>query len=153
MVEIVAQTNTRPFRPRKLKRVLRALLGELGVGAKDVTVVLVDDAEIHRLNRAHRGVDAPTDVLSYALFEPGDEGMPDVPHLGDVIISVDTAARQAEAHGHDTDTEILLLAAHGLTHLLGHDHPEPLDDASDDEDREGWRPFHENQQRVLELAR
>ncbi len=118
-----------------------------------MTVVLVHDDEIHRLNRAHRDVDAPTDVLSYPLFEPDDVGVPDVPHLGDIIISVDTAARQARTQGHDVQTELHLLAAHGLTHLLGYDHPDPLDDTSSDEDREEWGPFHDNQTRVLELTR
>ncbi|WP_126147069.1 rRNA maturation RNase YbeY [Synechococcus elongatus] len=85
----------------------------------------VDDAEIQQLNRDYRQLDKPTDVLAFAALE--DElalGFdPEEPlYLGDVIISVPTAQRQAQ--GHALETELVWLSAHGLLHLLGWDHPD-----------------------------
>lgn len=82
----------------------------------DLSVQLVDDPGIRALNAAWRHRDAPTDVLSF----PQDG--PDGPLLGDVVISVDTAARQAREQGHDLHRELLVLLVHGVAHLLGHDH-------------------------------
>ena len=76
---------------------------------------------IRALKLQHWGEDAATDVLSFPTYEPGDPFVP--PHLGDIIISLDTAQRQAEARGHRLSREVALLASHGLTHLVGHDHP------------------------------
>lgn len=81
-----------------------------------VETVLVDDETIRALNLEHRGLDKPTDVLSFPI-EPF-AGAP----LGSVIISVDTAQKQAQALGHGTDEEIAVLFLHGLLHLLGFDH-------------------------------
>ncbi len=76
-------------------------------------MLLCDDAAIRALNAAHRGVDTPTDVLSFAQ---------DDPHLlGDIVISLETAARQAQAAGWPPEDEVALLATHGLLHLLGHE--------------------------------
>jgi probable rRNA maturation factor len=140
-VEILDETGR--FRRREaLRRALAALVTELGAGAREVTVVLVDDATIAGMNAAHRGVDGPTDVLSYPLHEPDDVGMPAVAALGDVVISLDTATRQAAEHAHAPWREVLVLAAHGLLHLLGFDHP----------DTAAWARFEAAQARVLELA-
>ena len=140
MTEILGEARRYPSR-KALKGALEALKTELGVGDKQLTVVLTDDAEIRALNRDHLDVDGPTDVLSFPLFELGDEGFPDVPHLGDIVISLDTARRQADAAGHPLEHEVATLAAHGLTHLLGYDHP--TEDA--------WAEFRANQTRILAL--
>lgn len=91
----------------------------------EVSVVFADDAYIHELNRDYRGKDTPTDVLSFALNE-GDEpdiiGGPEETLLGDIIISLDTAARQAEDFGHSLERELAYLTVHGMLHLLGFDH-------------------------------
>jgi len=85
----------------------------------EVALRLTDDATIHQLNRSYRRKDRPTDVLAFALRE--GKGGALHPHvLGDVVISVDTARRQARRRG--LPDEILFLAAHGLCHLLGYDH-------------------------------
>src|SRR5690554_6266085 len=94
----------------------------MGRGADEATLVIVDDPTIASLNERDRGVAGPTDVLSYPLHEPTDVGHPRTPHLGDVIVSIDTAAEQAKASGHTLPVELVTLAAHGLMHLLGHDH-------------------------------
>ncbi len=140
-VEILDETQRYP-RAERLARALEDLLDELEAVERDVTVVLIDDAAMAERNLRDRGVDGPTDVLSYPTFEPDDEGFPPVPHLGDIFISLDTAARQAEERGHDLEQEVLVLAAHGLTHLRGLDH----------RDEGEWRPFHAAERRILELA-
>lgn len=140
MVEIIDETSRFPH-AEHLQSTLAALMSELELHGRGLTVVLVDDATMQRLNREHRGVDAPTDVLSYPTSEPDDYDMPSVHHLGDIIISVDTAGSQAEEHGHDLLTETLVLGAHGLTHLRGFDHPT----------EESWKIFRETQRLALTL--
>jgi len=83
-----------------------------------VTVVVTTDRRIRRLNRTWRGLDKATDVLS---FPAGDDPGP-ARHLGDLVISRETAARQARNEGHSLGTELRVLALHGLLHLLGYDH-------------------------------
>ncbi len=93
----------------------------------EVDITIVDDEEIHTLNRDYRNVDRPTDVLSFALDEGEEEEPeiidgPDLHLLGDIIISAETAQRQGEEFGHGLEREIVYLAVHGLLHLLGYDH-------------------------------
>ena len=104
------------------------LLGALSLTEAELSVVFCDDGFIQSLNRDFRGKDAPTDVLSFAQRE-GEDADPDDPVLGDVIISVQTAQRQAREWGYETTRELRVLLVHGLLHLLGHDHLEP-DEAS-----------------------
>ena len=87
-------------------------------------MLLTDDRRIHELNHRYRGKDKPTDVLAFELDgseAPGDGA----PNLGDVVISLDTAARQAKAKRRTLLHEVRLLLAHGLLHLLGYDHARP----------------------------
>ena len=93
----------------------------------EVDITIVDDEEIHRLNREYRDVDRPTDVLSFALDEGGDDEpellyAPEEHLLGDIRISAETAQRQGEEFGHGLTREMVYLAVHGLLHLLGYDH-------------------------------
>jgi|HigsolmetaAR204D_1030405.scaffolds.fasta_scaffold04183_3 probable rRNA maturation factor len=98
----------------------------------EVVVTLVNNERIHELNREYRGVDRPTDVLSFAMNEPG-EGEMDIyidesefdeyPNmLGDIVISLPKAKEQAEEYGHSLERELGFLAVHGFLHLLGYDH-------------------------------
>lgn len=95
-----------------------------------VTVVLVSDARIRALNRTYRHTDSSTDVLSFPAEEPGAT-RPAVrlaPRFwGDIVIATGVARRQARAAGHSVDTELRVLALHGLLHLLGYDHDAPAD--------------------------
>jgi probable rRNA maturation factor len=88
----------------------------------ELTVVLTDDEELHRLNQQFLEIDAPTDVLSF----PADFIDPDShhPYLGDILISVERARQQSGLQGHSARQELLLLIVHGILHLLGHDHAE-----------------------------
>lgn len=97
--------------------------------AAEVDVTIVDDEEIHALNREYRDMDKPTDVLSFALDEDSEEsdepelvGGPEEHLYGDIIISAETALRQAEEYGHGLEREMTYLAVHGMFHLLGYDH-------------------------------
>ena len=87
-----------------------------------VAIALVPDAEMRRLNRTFRGIDKPTDVLSFPAGS-GDDASPQHPGaLGDLAIAVGVARRQAAAMGHSLTVELRVLALHGLLHLLGYDH-------------------------------
>ena len=96
----------------------------------ELSVVLCDDAFIVPLNRDWRGKDAPTDVLSFAQQE-GEGGPDESVVLGDLVISVETAARQARALGHGLDDEVAVLLVHGLLHLIGFDHEHDPDEAAE----------------------
>ena len=106
-------------------------VGELyGVENGEVSVTLTDNAYIHTLNREYRGIDRPTDVLSFALNESDEPEVadgPDVNVLGDLIISVERAKEQAADYGHSVKREIAFLTVHGMLHLLGYDHMEEED--------------------------
>jgi len=104
-----------------VRRDARQILAALGETSADLTVSLVDDAEIHRLNRDYRGTDAPTDVLAFAMRE-GLRVAGDDRELGDVVISVDTAVRQAAGRHVPPAAEVRTLLIHGILHLLGYDH-------------------------------
>lgn len=116
----------------------------------EVDVTIVDDEEIHELNRQYRGMDKPTDVLSFALDE-GEEDEPELiggpeEHLyGDIIISAETALRQAEEYGHGLEREMTYLAVHGMFHLLGYDH-------MTEEDKAEMRAKEEEALRAINLA-
>ncbi|MCE5284677.1 MAG: rRNA maturation RNase YbeY [Pelosinus sp.] len=91
----------------------------------EVSIVLSDDEYIHKLNYEYRGKDQPTDVLSFALSEGEEPEIIDGPTevlLGDIIISVETAMRQAAEYGHSLEREMAYLTVHGILHLLGYDH-------------------------------
>lgn len=107
-----------------------------------VNIILTNNEEIHQINLEHRGVDAPTDVLSFPMIEyayPSDftvleaDGMdnfdPDTGELilGDIVISVDKVMEQAEKYGHDVRREYAFLIAHSMLHLFGYDHMDELE--------------------------
>jgi len=113
----------------------RALLAEGIAGAVAITLVITDDEEIRALNDAHRGIDEPTDVLSFPLEDsplgppsgaassPAFVTPPEVArHLGDVVISYPRAEAQAREYGHSIRRELAYLTVHGCLHLLGYDH-------------------------------
>lgn len=91
----------------------------------EISVIFVDDEEIHRINKEYRNIDRATDVLSFPLWENGDyEVSPDsgcVP-LGDIVISIEHAQAQAEEYGHGFEREMAYLTVHSMLHLLGYDH-------------------------------
>ena len=101
-----------------------------GVENGEVSITLTNNAYIHELNRDYRGIDRPTDVLSFALNESEEPDIadgPDVNILGDLIISVERAEEQAADYGHSVRREMAFLTVHGMLHLLGYDHMEEAD--------------------------
>ncbi len=98
-----------------------AVLAAAGVPAAELSVALVDDEAIADLNVRYRSKSGPTDVLSFSLVE-GDHSERRGEMLGDVVIAVPFAVRQAEELGHPIDEELLRLLIHGVLHLLGFDH-------------------------------
>lgn len=123
--EIVLQNPNRY--PEAAARRLRPWLQDLAAalaprdpgGTPSLGVRFASDREVRRWNRELRGKDRPTDVLSF----PGEEGPAGEPrHLGDILVSVPTARRQAAAAGHGVERELRLLLLHGLLHCLGYDH-------------------------------
>lgn len=95
----------------------------------EVSLTLTDDEGIHELNREYRGVDRPTDVLSFPQFE-ADEEIEYGATLGDIVISLPRMAEQAASFGHSQKREFCFLFVHGLLHLLGYDH-----EISEDEEK------------------
>jgi len=119
MTEIAMQ-NPRRYRSLETLRLrgwLDDILGELAPAADSFGVRFVNDTEMQCMNRQYRGRDYPTDVLSFPGEESGD-GF----HLGDVVIAVPTARRQATAAGTPERREIRTLLLHGVLHCLGYDH-------------------------------
>jgi probable rRNA maturation factor len=113
------EAGARHLRPW-LERLARALVErELpAVAEATLGVRFASDRELRRVNRDYRGKDQPTDVLSFPGDDAGDEGH----HVGDILISVPTARRQAAERGHEPGREIRTLLLHGLLHCLGYDH-------------------------------
>lgn len=107
------------------------MLRELDLERAELSVLLTDDATIHELNRVHREKDKPTDVLAFPQDVVSIEAGASLPEqgahclLGDVVISLDTAARQAHSRKRELIDEVRFLLAHGLLHLLGYDHGTP----------------------------
>ncbi len=115
-----------------IRKVIRTALAAEGVDFPcEVDVLLTNDAHIHELNREQRGIDRPTDVLSFPAFDlqPGtlpepadaDPGSGLVP-LGDMVVSLERAAAQAKEYGHSNRRELAYLTVHSVLHLLGYDH-------------------------------
>ncbi len=120
--------NQHPVDSKELQSQIGQVLEKLGETQCELSLLLTDDAEIRRLNKTYRNLDHATDVLSFpqdenAVNESGDT------LLGDVVISVETAARQAEEHHLSFNEELILLAIHGILHLLGYDHERSPQDA------------------------
>ena len=121
-----------PVKLSVVRRAAKTILTCESATSADVSILLTDDRTIHGLNLRYRGQDKPTDVLSFALRDelPSDAAaIPDFPipadhvneALGDVVISVEAAARQADQFGVSLDHELSLLTMHGILHLLGYD--------------------------------
>jgi len=94
--------------------------------AVELSIILVDDAGIQEINRNYRGIDSPTDVISFALNDDIEDAMPIHPEaewmLGDIYISLEKVLEQAKEYGHSVERELVFLTTHGMLHLIGYDH-------------------------------
>ncbi|MGB5181662.1 MAG: rRNA maturation RNase YbeY [Xanthobacteraceae bacterium] len=115
-----------------VRRALKQAATALSTKSAELAIVLTDDAAMRRLNRNWRGVDAPTNVLSFATKNPGNRHMRDRvsdeldkrlgKHLGDIVLAYETVKREARREGKPFDHHLAHLAVHGFLHLLGYDH-------------------------------
>lgn len=112
---------------RRVVRRAQAMLDALQLPRSELSILLTDDDQIKRLNRTYRKKNRPTDVLAFAQRE-GEYGGHAGALLGDLVVSIPTARRQAGERGTDLTSELTMLLAHGLLHLLGWDHDTPRKD-------------------------
>ncbi|MBI2875177.1 MAG: rRNA maturation RNase YbeY [Firmicutes bacterium] len=115
------------FLSRETRRAARAAASILGLGKDwEISIALVGDEEICRLNRMYRGLDCPTDVLAFPMAEAADDTL----MLGDVVVSIPTARHQAETRKVPLAQELGELVVHGILHLVGYTH-----DTDEDEEQ------------------
>ena len=127
MIRVTNTSRNSTFDVEVVYSAVRATLKAHDAETCEVSVLLTDDIDMRQLNRDYRGIDAPTDVLAFSMRE-GEDGdvNPDV--LGDLVVSLETAARQVATKdglsgaGSNLETETTLLTVHGMLHLLGYDH-------------------------------
>jgi probable rRNA maturation factor len=115
---VLVKKRVRGVESKLLSKIAHRALEVLGLSKVELSIVLVSDAQIKRLNKLYRNKDKPTDVLSFPIGEKVNGWL----ILGDIVISVDTAKRQAQELGYSLEEELKRLLVHGLVHLLGYDH-------------------------------
>lgn len=116
----IANRQAIPVDLARIRRTAALAMRALGVWDRELSLTLVDDRRIRRLNARYRGVSRRTDVLAFPLGGPA-------PVLGEAIVSVETARRQARALGHSLHEELDLLCCHACLHLVGYDDRDPLE--------------------------
>lgn len=114
---------------QKFMAIIEAALTRLQIDdACELSCIVVDDQQIHKINRDYRKIDRPTDVISFAYEDAECFELDGAPReLGDIFISVDRAHEQAQIYGHSFEREFCFLFTHGLLHLLGYDHMQEND--------------------------
>jgi conserved hypothetical protein TIGR00043 len=115
---VLVKKKVKGVESKLLSKIAHRALEVLGLSKVELSIALVSDAQIKRLNKRYRNKDKPTDVLSFPIGEKVEDWL----ILGDIVISVDTAKRQAQELGHSLEEELKRLLVHGLVHLLGYDH-------------------------------
>lgn len=126
--EIFNETNEQIEELIGLNELLKYALNYMKVNNAEFNVIIIDNTRIHEMNREYRGVDRPTDVITFALEDHQDIEFEDIRLLGDIYISIEKARSQAEEYGHSLKREISFLTIHGLLHLLGYDHMNDADE-------------------------
>lgn len=116
--KVLVKKRVRGVESKLLSKIAHRALEVLGLNKAELSIVLVSDAQIKRLNKLYRNKDKPTDVLSFPIGEKVNGWL----ILGDIVMSVDTARRQAKELGYSLEEELKRLLVHGLVHLLGYDH-------------------------------
>ena len=121
-IEIFNQVDKEIDELKEVERVIDIAIKNQKLDNLEFNIIIVDNTYIHELNRDYRGIDRPTDVITFALEDNKDFVEVDHRVLGDIYISIDKAVEQAKEYGHDLRREICFLAVHGFLHLLGYDH-------------------------------
>jgi len=125
-VEITRRGAGKTVPSRGLRKIAQAILAVVGQADAELSLALIGNVEMQKLNAKFRGKDYPTDVLSFPM---ADILSPAGHLLGDVIISVEKARQQAKERGRSRDEELVTLLIHGIVHLLGYDHERSAQDA------------------------
>lgn len=124
-----------------LKRIVKTVTKVEKVKGKHfVSIIIVDNEEIHKINKQYRNIDRPTDVISFAAID-SEDSLPE--EMGDIFISYDKVLEQANEYGHSELREFAFLVTHGLYHLLGYDHMNENDE----------KIMFEKQEKILELLK
>jgi probable rRNA maturation factor len=133
----------------QLEKLLQLAGEQEQIQTGEVALSFVTDEEIHQLNREYRNIDRPTDVLSFAMQELGEDELEiiyeeavEIEPLGDIIISIPRAIAQSQEYGHSVEREIGFLFVHGFLHLIGYDHENEADETE----------MFAKQEQILELA-
>ncbi len=138
------QQKIKKVNQKKIERIIKKVLQNLKVDEEtEISVLFADDKFIRSLNNKYRGIDKPTDVLSFSLQE-GAIKSPEIESdklLGDIIISVETAQKQADNLNHSMEKELTVLLIHGLLHLTGYDHEKGQD----------YRVMREKESEILKI--
>lgn len=124
MVAILNRQRRYPVRSGRYRELLAGLAHRHRLPEAEVALAFVGEQAVRTLNRLYRKKDKPTDVLSFPIRRTAADGRF---YLGDIIIAVPVSARQARAHGHSLEREMMLLASHGFLHLLGYGHGRAMD--------------------------
>ena len=122
MFEIINETNENIKEIENINDFLNFVIKKENLENCLFNVIIVDNDYIHKLNKEYRGIDRPTDVISFALEDEVDDVKLDFRVLGDIYISLDKTYEQAKLYNHSFLRELSFLTIHGLLHLLGYDH-------------------------------
>lgn len=122
MVEIINETKNELEYIETMKKLIDYAINYEKLDNVLFNVIIVDNEYIHKLNLNYRGIDRPTDVISFALEDNKDFNPDGIRILGDIYISIDKVYEQAKEYGHSNLREICFLMIHGFLHLLGYDH-------------------------------
>ena len=127
-IEIFNETNENIDELKTIEKLLNYAIEHEKLNNLEFSVIIVDNEKIHEINKEFRGIDRPTDVITFALEDNEDFPEMETRILGDVYISLDKAKGQALEYGHSFLRELSFLSIHGFLHLLGYDHMEENDE-------------------------
>ena len=122
MFDIINNSNNEVAELNILEEYVKYVTKKLEIEKAIFNIILVEEEEIHNLNKDYRGVDRKTDVITFALEDGDGFKNPEIRMLGDIYLCIPVAYEQAEIYGHSKIREICFLATHGILHLLGYDH-------------------------------
>lgn len=127
-VEIIKKVDENIEELKEVEKFVQYVLEYQKLDNVMFNIIIVDNEEIHELNKSYRGIDRPTDVISFALEDDDTFIKMNIRILGDIYISIDKARSQALEYGHSLLRELCFLTVHGILHLLGYDHMKEEDE-------------------------
>ena len=122
MFDIINNSKFEVNELEMLNKYVEYIVKKLNIAEAIFNIILIDEEEIHKLNRDYRGIDKKTDVITFALEDNKTFKNPEIRVLGDIYICIPVAYEQAEIYNHSKIREVCFLATHGILHLLGYDH-------------------------------